>query len=57
MAFHLARQHSAYLRSLPFDERLARLALAEINAGPDGLESLRQSQCDMRVVQVMGKAR
>ena len=40
---------------LPFDEWLARENLVKINAGPDGLNSLRQAQCNMRVTEQSGK--
>ncbi|KAK4542259.1 hypothetical protein LTR36_006912 [Oleoguttula mirabilis] len=46
------RQDAAYLRSLPFDQRLARMTLASINPGPDGVESMSQCQCDTTVYEV-----
>lgn len=46
------RQDAAYLRTLPFDQRLARMTLSSINPGPDGVESMRQCQCDTAVYEV-----
>ncbi|KAK5120767.1 hypothetical protein LTR85_005833 [Meristemomyces frigidus] len=46
------RKDAAYLRSLPFDQRLARMTLASINPGPDGVESMSQCKCDTAVYEV-----
>lgn len=51
------RHDDAFFRSLPFDQRLARMALASINSGPDGVKSMSQCQCSSEVYEVKGYER
>ncbi|KAK0356767.1 hypothetical protein LTR91_007597 [Friedmanniomyces endolithicus] len=44
----------ASFRSLPFNEQLARISLQVINPGPDGLASMSQCQCNMKIHEISG---
>ena len=48
---HQTRQRTMH-RMLPFDQMLARLSLASINPGPDGVLSMSQCQCNTEVYEV-----
>ena len=48
---HQEQQESMH-RMLPFDQMLARLSLASINPGPDGITSMSQCQCATEVYEV-----
>jgi len=47
-----ARQDAAFLRSLSFDQQLARISLASINPGPDGVESMSKCKYETAVYEV-----
>ncbi|KAK1058027.1 hypothetical protein LTR12_000038 [Friedmanniomyces endolithicus] len=44
----------ASFRSLPFNEQLARISLQMINPGPDGVASMSQCQCNMKIHEISG---
>ncbi|KAK0291851.1 hypothetical protein LTR91_008808 [Friedmanniomyces endolithicus] len=54
MPLQLATRGKSRDRSLTFDENLARLSLQMINPGPDGVASMSQCQCNVKVHEISG---
>ncbi|KAK0265046.1 hypothetical protein B0A54_09165 [Friedmanniomyces endolithicus] len=57
MPLQLATRGKSRDRSLTFDENLARLSLQMINPGPDGVASMSQCQCNVKVHEISGYER